>query len=199
MNPVKWHTFLYFLSMLATTDMFVKKISFSESALTQQLQLKNEKAFSQLYDSYSPALFSQIKKIMNCQLTAEEILQNVFLKIWLNIDKYSSEKSSLFTWMISIARHEAIDYLRSKEVKKRGLTSPLEENVLKGLTSAESRMDRYDILKSLSCLDQKERIIIQLFNIGFTCKEMGQMICLPEGSVKTKMRATYKKLRIILS
>lgn len=185
--------------MLATTDMFVKKISFSESALTQQLQLKNEKAFSQLYDSYSPALFSEVKRIVKCQLTAEEILQNVFLKIWLNIDKYSREKSSLYTWMISIARHEAIDYLRSKEVKKRGLTSPLEENVLKGLTSAESRMDRYDILKSLSCLDQKERIIIQLFNIGFTCKEIGQMICLPEGSVKTKMRATYKKLRIILS
>ena len=86
--------------MLATTDMFVKKISFSESALTQQLQLRNEKAFSQLYDSYSPALFSEVKRIVKCQLTAEEILQNVFLKIWLNIEKYSREKSSLFTWMI---------------------------------------------------------------------------------------------------
>jgi len=185
--------------MLATTDMFVKKISFSESALIQQLQLRNEKALSELYKLYSPALFGLIKRIVKCQLTSEEMLQNVFLKIWLNIERYSSEKGSLYTWMLSIARNEAIDYLRSKEVKKSFLTSLIGETDLKGLTSTELRMRRYDIVKSFSCLEQKERIIIELFNTGFTCKEIGLMIRIPEGSVKTKMRATYKKLRVLLA
>lgn len=185
--------------MIATSHMFVKKLSFSESALIQQLQLRNEKALRQLYDLYSPALFGLIKRIVKCQLTAEEMLQNVFLKIWLNIERYSSEKGSLYTWMLSIARNEAIDYLRSKEVKKKELTFLLTETELKKATGTDRRMVRYDIVKSFSCLQQKERIIIELSNTGFTCKEIGLMLCIPEGSVKTKMRATYKKLRVMLA
>ena len=146
--------------MLATPDVFVKKLSCSESALIQKPQLKNQKAFSYLYDAYSAALFGSIKRMVKCQLTAEEMLQNAFLKTWLTIEKYSSEKSSLYTWMQSIARHEAIDYLRSKEEKKRGLTSLLVETELKGLTSTELQMRRYDIFKSFSLLQHKERIII---------------------------------------
>ena len=199
MAQISWHTFLDLLTMLTTPHMFLKKLSFSETALIRQLQLRNEKALSQLYDLYSPALFSLIKRIVKCQLTAEEMLQNVFLKIWLNIERYSSEKGSLYTWMLSIARNEAIDYLRSKEVKKKGLTFLLTETELKKATGTERRMVRYDIVKSFSCLQQKERIIIELSNTGFTCKEIGLMLCIPEGSVKTKMRATYKKLRVMLA
>lgn len=139
--------------------------------------------------------------MVKCQLTAEEVLQNALLKTWLNIEKYPNEKGSLYTWMLSIARYEAIDYLRSKEVKKRGLTIPITETGAIGITDTDTarRLHHFDLLKSLSLLEQKERIIIELFNVGFTCKEIGQMLCLPEGTVKTKMRATYKKLRVILA
>lgn len=174
-------------------------MSFSESTLIYQLQLRNERAFNFLYDSYSAALFGLIKRMIKCELTSEEILQNVFLKSWLNIEKYSSEKGSLFTWMYSITRHEIIDYLRSKEVKKRGLTVFVTEIESKETSCTYRHINSFDLLRSLSLLDPKERIIIELFSSGFTCKEIGQMVCQPEGSVKTKMRSIYKTLRSLLA
>lgn len=171
----------------------------SESDLIHHLKLKNEKAYVYLYDAYSAALFSLIKRMVRRHLPAEEILQNVFLKIWLNIDRYSTEKSSLYTWMFSIARNESIDYLRSKQVKEIALTSSFSEIQTTESTLTEKRMVQFDLLKSLSGLPHKERVIIDLYTIGFTCKEIGQILCLPEGSVKTKMRTSYRKLKMILS
>ena len=118
--------------MLATPDIFLKKLSFPDSALIQQLQLRIEKAVSQLYDFYSPALFGLVKTIVKCRLTAEEMRQNFFLITWLKKEKYSSAKGSLYTWMQSITRHKAIDDLRNKELKKRGLTIPITETELLG-------------------------------------------------------------------
>ena len=177
----------------------LKKLSISEPELVQQLRLKDEKTFSYLYDAYSATLFCVIKRMTRCFLTSEEILQNVFLKIWLHIDKYSDEKASLYTWMLSIARHEVIDYLRSKEIKNRGLTSTLTETGSWERSFTERQLYRFDILKSLSLLPHKERVIIELSSIGFTCKEIGELLHLPEGSVKTKMRSSYRKLRKILA
>lgn len=170
-----------------------------ESDMICQLKLKDEKAYRHLYDAYSPSLFGLIKRMVKRQLAAEEILQNVFLKIWLNMDKYSEEKASLYTWMFSIARHEAIDYLRSRQVKEILLTSYIEEFETKETTFTDKRLALFDLLKSLSELPHKERAIMELYKIGFTCKEIGQVLRLPEGSVKTKMRTAYKKLRVALT
>ncbi|MBC7868179.1 MAG: sigma-70 family RNA polymerase sigma factor [Gloeobacteraceae cyanobacterium ES-bin-316] len=171
----------------------------SEADLIYQLRLKNERAYNYLYDAYSQALFGSIKRMVRCRLASEEILQNVFLKVWLHIDMYSTEKSSLYTWMLSIARNEAIDYLRSKQAKNTGLTSSIIKTGIKMDALIERRLERLDLLKSLSLLPHKERVIIELFIIGFTCREIGQLLKLPEGTVKTKMRGSYRKLRAILS
>ena len=101
--------------------------------------------------------------------------------------------------MLAIARNEAIDYLRSKVEKNKGLTLFLTEIELKKATVTERNMDISDMVKSFSSLEQKDRIIIELFSSGFTCKEIGELVSIPEGSVKTKMRGIYKKLRLILA
>lgn len=169
-----------------------------ESALIDQLKSKNEKAFNYLYDNYAPALLGVIIRRVKCQSASEEILQNVFLKIWLHIELYSPEKSSLYTWMHTVARNEAIDHLRSKEVKNNRLTSFIGEMELNG-SSTEQSLVRRDLEKSLSQLAHNERVIIELFYIGFTCKEIAALRQMPEGSVKTKMRYAYRKLRVMLS
>ncbi len=172
--------------------------SIRESALIDQLKLKNEKAFSYLYDSYAPAILGVIITRVNCQSAAEEILQNVFLKIWLHIELYSPEKSSLYTWIHTIACNESIDYIRSKEAKNKRLTSCIGEMELNGSFIEQNSLCR-DLQKSFSKLAHNERVIIELFYIGFTCKEIAALRQMPEGSVKTKMRHAYRKLKVILS
>jgi RNA polymerase sigma factor (sigma-70 family) len=170
----------------------------SEPALIEQLKSKNVRALNYLYNNYAPALLGVILRRVKCQSASEEILQNVFLKIWLHIELYSPEKSGLYTWMHTVARNEAIDYVRSKEAKNKRLTSFIGEMETNGSFIEQSSI-RSDFQKSLSMLAHSERVIIELFYIGFSCKEIAALRQMPEGSVKTKMRYAYRKLKVMLS
>ena len=84
----------------------------SEEALVSALQQKDRSALEYLYDHYSSALLGVVVRIIKKEELAEEILQDVFLKIWDRIDSYDASKGKLFTWMLNIARNQAIDKTR---------------------------------------------------------------------------------------
>ena len=87
---------------------------YSEEELVNLLKQNNKAAFSYLYDHYSGALFGIILKIVNQdEETSEDVLQDVFIKIWKKIATYDSTKGTLFTWMLNIARNTAIDKVRT--------------------------------------------------------------------------------------
>ena len=134
-----------------------------------------------------------------CSSIAEDVTQNAFLKIWLNFHVYEEVKGSVYTWMISIARNEAIDYLRSKYARIMRLTVPVLENDVKEHVAVYSRLDYNHISKALCILPAKDRIILELYSMGFTCREIAGRLGLPEGSLKTRMRISYKKLRVYLT
>ena len=76
---------------------------YSEEELVNLLKQNNKAAFSYLYDHYSGALFGIILKIVNQdEETSEDVLQDVFIKIWKKIATYDSTKGTLFTWMLNI-------------------------------------------------------------------------------------------------
>lgn len=75
---------------------------------------KDEKAFTHLYDMYSKSLFSVITVLVKNREEAEDVLQDVFVKIWKNIDSYHESKGRFYTWVLNIARNTAIDKLHSK-------------------------------------------------------------------------------------
>ena len=101
--------------------------------------------------------------------------------------------------MVSIARNEAIDYLRSKYVRDTRLTVPVFDVEIKEHVTIYSRLEYNCLLKSLSILPHKDRKILELHGMGFTCKDIAKQFCLPEGSIKTRMRMSYKKLRVHLA
>jgi RNA polymerase sigma-70 factor, ECF subfamily len=81
--------------------------------LVQMLKSKSERGFHILYDKYCGALYSILIKIVRRTDVADDLLQDVFLKIWKHIDGFDPARGTLFTWMLNIARNQAIDYLRS--------------------------------------------------------------------------------------
>jgi RNA polymerase sigma-70 factor (ECF subfamily) len=83
------------------------------ATLVQMLKSKSERGFDLLYDKYSGALYSILMKIVRRTDVADDLLQDVFLKIWKYIDGFDPARGTLFTWMLNIARNHAIDYLRS--------------------------------------------------------------------------------------
>ena len=105
----------------------VKK--YTEPELVQLLRQRSQYAFVYLYDNYSGALLSIILNIVNEEELANDVLQEVFVKIWKQIDSYDSSKGRLFTWMLNIARNTGIDYLRSKQSKKENKNQTIEDVV----------------------------------------------------------------------
>lgn len=72
---------------------------------------KDRESFGSIYDSYAPAVFGEIMRIVNDQETAEKLLKEVFMTVWHEADHYDPSKARLFTWIISMTRHHCSDHL----------------------------------------------------------------------------------------
>src|SRR5882724_2390235 len=88
------------------------KTTFSEEELVLGLKAHSHQAFATLYDNYSGAMLGVINTIVNNIDDAENLLQDSFVKVWKNINQYDSDKGRLFTWLITICRNTALNFLR---------------------------------------------------------------------------------------
>lgn len=154
-----------------------------------------------LYDHYSAAIYGVILRIVGKQELAEEILHDVFLKIWERFDGYDENKGRLFTWIVSIARNQAIDKTRSKEINKEKKTSGMDNSVSKveRFGKVEQRTEDIGIKDLLTCLPDDQRFIVEyLYFKGYTQQEVSNEFNIPLGTVKTRLRLAMQKLRITL-
>jgi RNA polymerase sigma factor (sigma-70 family) len=165
------------------------------------LQGKDKSAFEYLYDHYSGALLGVISRIIKKEELAEEILQDVFLKIWDRIETYDAAKGKLFTWMLNIARNQAIDKTRSKEFNKGKKTDDIETLVSKVDKSdfTETKIEGIGLQELLKRLPEEQRFVIDHHYLkGYTQAEMAEEFNLPLGTVKTRMRLAMIELRNLL-
>jgi RNA polymerase sigma-70 factor, ECF subfamily len=173
-------------------------VKYTEEELVNQLVLKDQQAFSYLYDNYSPALNAVIYRMVGDRVLSEDILQEAFVKIWNNFDGYDKIKGRLFTWMVNITRNLTIDTMRSKGYKKQHKISG-DENSVNNLPDSNSGIERFDsmgISRQLINLKPDQRQIIDLaYFKGYTQDEISKELDIPLGTVKTKMRTAILELR----
>ena len=173
----------------------------SEASLVTLLKKKDRGAFDYLYDQYAGALLGVIGRIITRETIAEELLQDVFLKIWDRIETYDASKGKLFTWMLNIARNHAIDKIRSKEFSKAKKTCDIENYVdrIDRGESVEQSVEAIGLHELLNALPDDQRFIIDLHYLkGYTQSEISEEFNLPLGTVKTRMRLAMKELRNLL-
>ena len=166
------------------------------------LRKKDRSAFEYLYDQYSGALLGVISRIIKRETIAEEVLQDVFLKIWDRIETYDPSKGRLFTWMLNIARNQAIDKTRSKEYSKDKKTGDIENyvNRIDHEEYVEQKVEAIGLQEILNALPEDQRFIIdQHYLKGYTQAEISEEFNLPLGTVKTRMRLAMKELRNLLA
>jgi RNA polymerase sigma factor (sigma-70 family) len=165
------------------------------------LRSKDRGALEYLYDHYSGALYGVIFRIVRKEEVAEEVLQDVFLKIWDRFDNYDSNKGKLFTWLVNIARNQAIDKTRSREISKEQKTSGI-DNVVSRIDSedyVEQRIEGIgvkDILKNLPT--EQQFVVDHLYFKGYTQSELAEEFDIPLGTVKTRLRLAMQQLRMTL-
>lgn len=176
------------------------KISISE--LVIGLQNRSEESFSVLYDDYAAALLGVAFRLVKNKGASEEILQDVFVKIWKHIDTYDEAKGTLFTWMLNITRNCCKDYFRSKRYKYQTLLVQEELDSIpihyrpKTTSNPEESVDLQLIMEAL---EPKYKDIIDLVYIaGYSQEQVAKKLKLPLGTIKTRSRAALKLLRIAL-
>lgn len=172
----------------------VKK--YSEPELVQLLVQRSRHGFSYLYDNYSGALLSIILNIVNDETLANDVLQEVFVKIWKQGDTYDRSKGRLFTWMLNIARNAAIDAVRSKAYQNNRQNRELSEETTVLAGTSEQRVDHIGLKKIVHNLKEEYRLLIELsYFQGYTQDEIARMLRIPLGTVKTRLRAALIQLR----
>jgi len=133
---------------------------------------------------------------------AEEVLQDVFLKIWDKIDVYDASKGKLFTWMLNIARNQAIDKTRSKEISKGRKTDDIDNLVVRidRAEYSEQQVEAIGLKEVLIKLNDDQRFVIEkLYLEGYTQSEVAREFDIPLGTVKTRTRMAMIELRMILN
>jgi RNA polymerase sigma-70 factor (ECF subfamily) len=170
----------------------------SQEELLVLIYKKDEKAFTHLYDMYSKSLFSVIHVLIKNREEAEDVLQDVFVKIWKNIDSYNESKGRFYTWIINIARNTSIGKLRSKDYNntQKNLSSDNFVNLLDESNKLSHKLDAIGIQEFVKKLKPKcIEIINLLFFKGYTQQEASEELALPLGTIKTQNRNCINDLR----
>lgn len=177
------------------------KIKIEEDELVALLKARDQRGIRILYDNYSAALFGVITRIIEEQETAEDLLQETFVKIWNNIASYDASKGRLFTWMLNLARNLAIDKTRSKNFKASGKVRSIEDYVhsIDRSASTAQFVDHIGLKKVLDELKPEHRVLIDLLYFGgYTQAEAAKALDIPLGTVKTRVKIAMTQLREIL-
>ncbi|MDH7447116.1 RNA polymerase sigma factor [Aquimarina sp. 2201CG14-23] len=170
--------------------------------LILQLQQKNEKAFQRIYEMYAENIFGVIYNILRDETLSEEVLQDVFVKVWNKGDSYSEKKGRFFTWILNIARNAAIDKTRSVAYKnsQQNQTADYFVDILEEKSNFSSKIDAIGIKKYIDVLEPIcKKVIDLLFFKGFTQKEASEKLDIPLGTIKTRNRICIDKLREVLA
>lgn len=169
--------------------------------LISQFQKKDEKAFEQLYNMYSDSMHGVIYNIVRDRDIAEEVMQDVFVKVWHNANRYNASKGRFFTWILNISRNAAIDKTRSKSFKNSGknLDAQFFVDILETHESLNDKTDAIGVKNFVSKLAKKCIEVIELLYFkGFTQKEASETLEMPIGTIKTRNRNCIKELRQML-
>jgi RNA polymerase sigma-70 factor (ECF subfamily) len=161
-------------------------------------------AFEQLYDQYSPVVYSILLRILGSPEDAQEVLQEAFVKVWNDASMFDASRGSEIAWLISIARSRGIDRIRSRRTRgqreqEAGREISIQSSNVVQPTASQSLIleeERRAVRSALSELPEPQRIALELAYFGgLSQSQIAERLKEPLGTIKTRMQLGMKKLR----
>jgi RNA polymerase sigma-70 factor (ECF subfamily) len=173
----------------------------ADEDLMQLVQRAEASAFEVVYDRHSGAAFSLAYRMCGARQLAEEVVQEAFLSIWRSGARYDRHRGSVRTWILGITHHRAIDALRRGVVQDRHRAS--DEGIEERFEATDRtdvevarREEALEVRGALDVLPDEQRRAIELaYYGGFTQSEIAEMLGVPIGTVKGRMRLGMEKMR----
>lgn len=163
---------------------------------------KDPEAFEVLYDRHGGAAYSLAYRIVGNGPAAEEVTQEAFISVWRSGARFDAARGSVRSWLLSVVRNRAIDFLRSRAGKAPKLNFD-DESVLEQRPAAERTEDEAlrretaaELRGALGKLPGEQSKVIELAYFGgFSHSEIAGILGLPMGTVKGRMRLGLEKIR----
>jgi RNA polymerase sigma-70 factor, ECF subfamily len=157
-------------------------------------------AFATLYDRHIRAAFSLAYRMMGDLQASEDLTQDAFLKVWRGASSYRAERGSVRTWILSIVHNRGIDQLRSHASRRRTQdrieASAPRSQPSEAFTETWRNSQRDQVREALNTLPPEQLKILELaYFSGYTHVEISELLRLPLGTVKGRMRLGLKKIR----
>ena len=168
--------------------------------LARRLKARDADVLGDLYDRYGRLAYTIILRIVRDHAVAEDLVQESFLRVWNRAQGFDSERGALGPWILTVARNQALDYIRSVQGRvwksmvsadsdHPGVFQDWEGNLLDGVQLEQVRT-------ALTRLSDNQRTVIELaYFEGLSHSEMAERIHQPLGTVKTWIRTALKTLR----
>lgn len=171
--------------------------------LIGRVALRDRAAFDALYDATSAKLFGVCLRVLNNRDTAEDAMQDTYVKVWNNADRYVANGLSPMTWLITIARNTAIDRLRARKAGSTDLDSVQGELVAHGPTPEQSAIAGSEAKKLSACLDDlgedRGAAIRGAYLDGDSYADLATRFNVPLNTMRTWLRRGLMALRECMS
>lgn len=191
---------IVYLTIFPLSKHTLQKQKLSQDEIISLLNSRSERGFNYLYDNYSSALYGVILRVVVFNEEADEVLQDVFVKIWNSSKQFESTKGTLYTWMLNIARNTAIDKLKSKNFQNALKNQSIPDFVSNNVNLSQEQPQHFDEVQNVvnKLKDEHKIIINKAYFEGYTQQEISESLNIPLGTVKTRTRAAFEQLRILL-
>jgi len=186
----------------------VDRASLDDLELVGRLGGHDALAFEALYDRYVRLAFAVALRVLPDRERAEEIVQDVYVKLWRQPGLYDSRRGAFRPWLLRVVHHRAIDELRHANRQRAQTADDPEGRILEALPDtgpapeelAASTIERARVLEALDTLTQFQREAIEMaFFEGLTHAEIAERLGEPLGTVKTRVRLGMRRLRELLA
>jgi RNA polymerase sigma-70 factor, ECF subfamily len=172
----------------------------ADEDLISMVEAADADAFATLYDRHSHAAFSLTYRMMGERQAAEDLAQDAFLKVWRSASSYRAERGSVRTWILSIVHNRGIDQIRSHASRRRTQdkieASTPRSQPSEAFAQTWRNSQRDQIREALDTLPPEQLKILELaYFSGYTHVEISELLRLPLGTVKGRMRLGLKKIR----
>ncbi len=174
----------------------------NDALILQRIAQQDQHALLALYSLYGNGVYSLVFRILHKRELAEEVTQDVFLKVWQRPERWNPQLGKLSSWLLTIARNAAIDRLRKERRQPFQDTDPLElvgeQTSPRDMVDSAAWHDGQLVRELMTHLPTEQHQLVELaFFQGYTHRELAERLNLPLGTVKTRLRLGLRRLRIL--
>jgi RNA polymerase sigma-70 factor (ECF subfamily) len=157
-------------------------------------------AFETLYDQMANVVFGVIRRVLRDPAQSEEVAQEVLVEVWRTATRFDPDKGGAATWILTMAHRRAIDRVRSAQAAHdREERVALRDHVPafdEVAEQVETRLEQEQVRRCLGDLTELQRESVALaYYGGYTYREVGELLEVPLGTVKTRLRDGLIRLR----